>query len=46
MNICLVTDIYSKRDVLKIPRVNPSLTIAPGEYSCNVFVYPERKTHV
>ena len=37
LNICLVTDIYYKRDVLKIPRVNPSLTIAPGK--CHIHVY-------
>ena len=47
LNIYLVTEIYNKRDVLKIPcRNKPSLTIAPGEYSYTVFVYPDRMTCV
>ena len=46
LNIYLVTVIYLEGDNRNIPRVNPSLTIAPGEYSCNVFVYPDRMTHV
>ena len=46
LNIHLITEIYNKRDVLKIPRNDHSLTIAPGEYSFNVLVYPDRMTRV
>ena len=45
-SIHLVTEIYNERDVLEIPRVNCSLTTAPGEYSYTVFVYPDRMTRV
>ena len=46
LNTYLLTEIYNKRDILEIPRANPSLTIATSEYSCNVFVYPDRMTCV
>ena len=44
LDIYLVPEIYYKRDVLKIPRANPSLTNAPGEY--NYIVYPDRMTRM
>ena len=46
LNIYLVTEIYNRRDVLKIPREKRSLTVTPGEYNYNVFVYPDRMTHI